>query len=93
MSHVNHLYVFIVILFLFFSYRIHGVCVCDTADYFHNHIDEQLKIYGMTTNREGKPLQSRDIVDVIEGHKGRGYGLSTDDELGNIIRSENLAVV
>ena len=58
------------------------MCVCDNAEYFYNHVDEQLRIFSMTTTTEGKPLCSRDIVDVIEGYKGRGYGLSTDEELG-----------
>ena len=62
--------------------RIHGVCTCNNAEVFHGHIDQQLKIWGLTTNAKGKPLCSRDIVDVIERYKGRGYGLSTDEELG-----------
>ena len=61
------------------------MCVCDTADYFYNHIDEQLQLYGLTTNREGNPLCARDIVDVIEGYKGRGYGMNTEEELGKFI--------
>lgn len=61
------------------------MCVCDDAEYFHGHIDQQLKAYGLATNKEGKPLRSRDIVDVIEGYKGQGYGLNTDEELGECI--------
>lgn len=69
--------------------RIHGVCVCDSAAYFHTHIDQQLEIFGLATNFEGKPLRSCDIVDVIEGYKGRGYGLSTDEELGQCMVCNN----
>ncbi len=69
--------------------RVHGVCVCDNADYFHGHIDEELQAFGLTTDREGKPLRSRDIVDVIEGYKGLGYGLSTEEELGSCYPKES----
>ena len=27
-------------------------------------------------------VKARDICDIIDGHKGRGYALSTDEELG-----------
>lgn len=67
-----------------YTFRIHGVCVCDSADYFYQHVDDQLKLFGLTTNREGNPLHARDIVDVIEGYKGRGYGLNTEEELGKM---------
>jgi len=56
--------------------RVHGVCVCDDAAYFLGHIDEHLKDLGL----EG--VKASDITSVIEGYKGRGYGLSTDSELG-----------
>ena len=56
--------------------------MCNNAEYFHGHVDEQLKAFGLTTNSEGNPLCSRDIVDIIEGYEGRGYGLNTDEELG-----------
>lgn len=58
------------------------MCVCDNAEYFHGQIDEHLQSFGLTTNAEGKSLCSRDIVDIIEGYKGRGYGINTDEELG-----------
>ena len=60
--------------------------MCDNAEYFHGHIDKHLKLFGLTTNAEGKPLCSRDIVDVIEGYKGQGYGISTEEELGKVIK-------
>ena len=63
-------------------YRVHAVCVCDTADYFYNHIDEHLEVYGLTKDSEGKPLKAREMVDIVEGYKGLGYGKSTDEELG-----------
>ena len=61
------------------------MCVCDNADYFHGHIDECLKEMGLTTNSVGQPLQSGDMVDIIEGYKGRGYGLSTEEELSELL--------
>ena len=62
--------------------RVHGICVCDDAAFFYDHIDVQMKEYGLTQDSEGKPLGARDITDLIDGYKGRGYGLSTDEELG-----------
>ncbi len=51
------------------------MCVCDDADYFLGHIDEHMKIFGLD-------VRASDIASVIEGYKGRGYGLNTDSELG-----------
>ena len=45
-------------------------------------MDEQLQAYGITHNSEGKAVWARDIVDIIDGYKGGGYGVSTEDELG-----------
>ena len=55
------------------------------ASYFHTYVDQQLGIFGLATNLEGKSLHSCDIVDVIDGYKGQGYGLSSDEELGQCI--------
>ena len=60
--------------------------MCDNADYFHGHIDETLEELGLSQDTEGRPaVKSREIIDIIEGYKGRGYGLSTDEELGEQI--------
>lgn len=64
--------------------KIHGVCVCDDAAYFYNHIDVQLREYSLTQDSEGKPLRAKDITDIIDGYKGRGYGISTDEELAQL---------
>jgi hypothetical protein len=38
---------------------------------------------GLSGSEEDRPaVRSRDIVDIMEGHEGQGYGLSTDEELG-----------
>ncbi|XP_078613779.1 uncharacterized protein LOC144883275 isoform X4 [Branchiostoma floridae x Branchiostoma japonicum] len=55
--------------------RIHAVAICDDAAYFHRHINNTLQEIGLTD------VRSEDIVDIIEGYKGRGYALSTKKEL------------
>ncbi len=62
--------------------RVHAVCVCDNEDYFYQHVDEQLGTLGLTQDREGRPLRAKDLVDIIDGYKGLGYGKSTEEELG-----------
>ena len=59
-----------------FISRIHGISVSDDAAYFHGHVDEVLKAVGLEN------VKSRDILDIIDGHKGKGYGISTKEELG-----------
>lgn len=54
--------------------RIHGIAVSDDSKYFHAHCNEMLSNMGLK-------VQSEDILDIIDGHKGRGYGLSTQEEL------------
>ena len=74
-------------LFICFYSRIHAVCVCDNSAYFYGHIDQQLQSMGLTRTTTGQPLRAADIIDIIDGYKGRGYSLSTDDEL-----SENVLI-
>ena len=62
--------------------RIHAVCTSDSAEFFHRYIDDQLELLGLTENSEGNPLCSRDLVDIIEGYIGKGYGLTTPEEQG-----------
>ena len=56
--------------------------VSDSADDFYRFINEQLVIFGLTEDAKGKPLSARDLVDIIDGYQGMGYGKSTEDELG-----------
>lgn len=56
--------------------RVHGVAVSDNAKYFHEHCNEMMQETGL------KNLSSEDLLDIIEGHKGLGYGVSTEEELG-----------
>jgi len=59
--------------------RVHGVCVSDTAEYFHDHIDEILLTYGM------ERAKATQICDVIEGYKGKGYNKTTNEDLDLLI--------
>jgi D-cysteine desulfhydrase len=56
-------------------FGIHAVAVCDDARYFHGHINDALRALGITNTK------SESIVNIIEGYKGRGYALSTPEEL------------
>ena len=60
-------------------FRIHGIAVSDGVPYFFNHINKALSIVGLESTK------AEDIIHVIEGHKGKGYGISTQDELGRSI--------
>ena len=63
------------------SDRVHAVCVCDTADLFYQHIESQLEAFGLTVDTQGRPIKARDLVDIVDGYKGLGYGKSTEEEL------------
>ena len=80
-----------IVLHNLFLPRIHAVCVCDQAEYFYEHIDDQLKQYNLLDS-EGKQLRAVDIVDIIDGYKGTGYSLSTKEELGMILKTTNSTV-
>ncbi|XP_045215998.1 uncharacterized protein LOC123566167 [Mercenaria mercenaria] len=59
--------------------RIHGVAVSDDATYFHHHCNEMIEAVGVSA-------RSEDILDIIDGHKGEGYGISTQEELDFIVK-------
>ena len=48
----------------------------DSSSYFYDHLDHCLSEVGITE------VKGRDIVDFVDGYKGRGYALSTQEELG-----------
>ncbi|CAH3184217.1 unnamed protein product, partial [Porites lobata] len=58
--------------------RCHAVNVSDNAAYFYNKINEDLR-------RGGIDVKAEDIIDIVDGYKGGGYGVSTQHELENII--------
>ena len=64
-----------------FDHRVHAVCVCDDAETFYKHTSEELVAYGLTVGEQGSPLNSRDILDLIEGYIGVGYGKTTSSDL------------
>jgi len=55
--------------------RCHAVNVCDNAAYFYDKINEDLRMGGLDVKAE-------DIIDIIEGYKGKGYAISSQEELG-----------
>eukprot|EP00040_Diaphanoeca_grandis_P028561 m.165626 g.165626 ORF g.165626 m.165626 type:complete len:382 (+) comp31390_c1_seq4:124-1269(+) len=59
--------------------KIHAIAVCDDSNYFYKHVDETLLELGLD-----QKYKARDLLSVVEGHKGRGYGLSTQTELDEI---------
>lgn len=62
----------------FFFFRVHGICVCETAEYFYSESDKYLQELGVL----GSSCTSRDIMTLYE-YIGAGYCISTDEELGN----------
>jgi D-cysteine desulfhydrase family pyridoxal phosphate-dependent enzyme len=60
-----------------YPWRVHAINVCDDADYFYRSID--LLLTQLQPN-----VQARDIIDIIDGHKGLGYAISHRDELALI---------
>ena len=67
-----------------YTCRVHAICICDDAAVFHKDIDTILGKLGLSEDSEGRhAVQSKDIIDIIDGYKGHGnYGPSTDEELG-----------
>lgn len=56
--------------------KIHAVTVCDNKKYFTDHINATLDAVGL-----GDCVSADQIVNIIDGYKGLGYGLSTPEEL------------
>ena len=55
--------------------RCHAINVYDSGSYVHDKINEELRTAGLD-------VQAEDIIDVINGHHGKGYGISAQEELG-----------
>ena len=64
----------VIVTSLSFIHRCHAVNVCDDAAYFYQKINEDLQIGGLNVLAE-------EIIDIIDGYKGKGYGKSTEEEL------------
>lgn len=58
--------------------KCHAVNVCDDAAYFYQKINEDLQIGGLD-------VQAEELIDIIDGYKGQGYGKSTQEELEDIV--------
>ena len=65
-----------VMILSFLYLRIHGIVVSDEAKSFYLQINKTLSDLNITDTK------AEDIIDIIDGYKGRGYGLSQDKELG-----------
>lgn len=51
--------------------------MCDNKKYFTDHINGTLNDVGL-----GSSVSVDDIIDIVDGYKGLGYGISTPEELG-----------
>jgi len=67
--------------------RIHAVSVSDDSTYFHNHVNEMLNALGLGQ------LRSEDLVDIIDGYKGAGYGRSTQEDHGTNVYYATLSAI
>lgn len=54
--------------------KLTGISVCDNAEYFHKHVNEELQTISPT-------LKSEEILNINDNYKGIGYGLTTKEEL------------
>lgn len=56
--------------------KIHAITVSDNKKYFTDHINGALNDVGL-----GSSVSADDIIDIVDGYKGLGYGISTPEEL------------
>ncbi|XP_052103571.1 uncharacterized protein LOC127737078 [Mytilus californianus] len=69
--------------------RIHAISIGDNKQLFMGHINDLLKEVGL-----GDSVCADDIIDIVDGYKGRGYGLSTPEEQEFIQSvSENTGII
>jgi len=59
------------------SIRPHAVNVCDDARHFYHRVNSIF-------DELGAPEEAEKLLDVMDGHVGRGYALSTREELAEI---------
>ncbi|XP_055339894.1 uncharacterized protein LOC129589265 isoform X2 [Paramacrobiotus metropolitanus] len=57
------------------AFRIYGVTVCDNAAYFYDHVQQMINVL-----MQSSKIKAEDICNIIDGYKGLGYGLSTQEE-------------
>lgn len=49
--------------------------VSNSEKHFYHHCDKTLQKVGLTD------VSSKDLVNIVDGYKGKGYGQSTEEEL------------
>ncbi|EDO38385.1 predicted protein [Nematostella vectensis] len=59
--------------------KVHCVNVRNSIENLHQHIQEDLDQAGLNH------VNAADIIDIMDGHKGLGYGISTQEELEHVI--------
>lgn len=64
--------------------RIHGFSVCDTPNYFHQHIDNIINDFASISNYTTPP-SSHEFVSITDA-QNKGYARSTEDELNVIMK-------
>ena len=52
---------------------------------FHKHITDELEAFGLDTDDQCRPVLAKDLVDIVEGYAGLGYGMTTDKDLGIVV--------
>ncbi|XP_022093834.1 bifunctional D-cysteine desulfhydrase/1-aminocyclopropane-1-carboxylate deaminase, mitochondrial-like isoform X2 [Acanthaster planci] len=63
--------------------KVHGMIVSDDSQYHYKEMNKVLREVD-AKHSNGKALQAEDIVNLVDGVKGRGYGLSTPEELDKV---------
>ena len=43
-----------------------------------------MEAFGLTTDDQGQPIRAQDLVDIVDGYVGLGYGKSTEKDLGTV---------
>ncbi|OQV22377.1 putative D-cysteine desulfhydrase 1, mitochondrial [Hypsibius exemplaris] len=56
------------------KFRIYGIPVCDSGAYFYDHIQKMVNDLGLAG------VKAEEICQMIDGYKGAGYGISTEQE-------------
>lgn len=60
-------------------YRIHGVSIGIPVDSCYKLVDDHVKELGLVD------VNAHDIVDLVDGYIGLGYGKSSQQEMGRLL--------
>ncbi|XP_020914466.1 putative D-cysteine desulfhydrase 1, mitochondrial isoform X2 [Exaiptasia diaphana] len=60
--------------------KIHAVNIRNSVENLYQHVQEDLDHIGLSD------VKAEDILDIMDGHKGLGYGLSTEEELEHLVQ-------